>query len=236
MHPSQHIFHFRSVFIPIPKKSSAKDCSNYCTIVLISRASKVMLGILQASLQQYVNWKLPDIQAGFRKGRGTRDPIANIHWIIKKAECLRIDAFELWCWKRFLRVPWTERRSNQSILKEINPEYSLEGLMLNLKLQYFGHLMRPSNFGHPTNSLEKTLMLGKIEDRRRRGWKKMKWLNGIIDLMNVSLSRLWEMVKDWEASYAAFPGVAKSWTGLNDWTTSYLWYLKTCTHRRQSLS
>ena len=102
----------RSVFIPIPKKSSAKDCSNYCTIVLISRASKVMLGILQASLQQYVNWKLPDIQAGFRKGRGTRDPIANIHWIIKKAECLRIDAFELWCWKRFLRVPWTERRSN----------------------------------------------------------------------------------------------------------------------------
>ena len=156
-------------------------------------------------------------------------------WIIKKAECLRIDAFELWCWKRLLRVPWTERRSNQSILKEINPEYSLEALMLNLKLQYFGHLMRPSNFGHPTNSLEKTLMLGKIEDRRR-GWKRMKWLDGIIDLMNVSLSRLWEMVKDWEASYAAFPGVAKSWTGLNDWTTSYLWYLKTCTHRRQSLS
>ena len=100
-----------------------------------------MLKILQAGLQQYVNQKLPNIQVVFRKGRGTKDPIANICWIIKKAECLRIDVFKLWCWKRFLRVPWTAKRSNQSILKEINPQYSLEGLMLKLKLQYFGHLM-----------------------------------------------------------------------------------------------
>ena len=121
-----------------------------------------MFKILQARLQQYVNQKLPDIQAGFRTGRRTRDPTANIHWIIKKAEFLRIYAFALWCWKRFLKVPLTAR-SNQSILEEINPEYSLEGLMLKLRLQYFGHLMRR------TNSLEKTLMLGKIEDRRRRG-------------------------------------------------------------------
>ena len=117
------------------------NAPNYHTIALISHAGKVMLKILQAGLQQYVNQKLPNIQVVFRKGRGTKDPIANICWIIKKAECLRIDVFELWCWKRFLRVPWTAKRSNQSILKEINPEYSLERLMLKLKLQYFGHLM-----------------------------------------------------------------------------------------------
>ena len=136
------------------------NAPNYHTIALISHAGKVMLKILQAGLQQYVNQKLPNIQVVFRKGRGTKDPIANICWIIKKAECLRIDVFELWCWKRFLRVPWTAKRSNQSILKEINPEYSLERLMLKLKLQYFGHLMLR------TNSLEMTLMLGKIKDRR----------------------------------------------------------------------
>ena len=157
----------RSVFIPIPKKCNAKECSNYRTIALISHASKVMLKILQARLQQYMNRELPDVQAGFRKGRRTRYQIANMHWIIgkarefqktvyfcfidyakafdcveygceswtvKKAERQRIDPFELWCWRRLLRVPWTVRRCNQSILKEIRPGISLEGMMLKLKL------------------------------------------------------------------------------------------------------
>ena len=131
-------------------------------------------------------------------------------WTVKKAECQRIDAFELWCWRRLLKVSWTARKSNQSILREINPEYSLERLMLKLKLQYFGHLMQT------VDSLEKSLMLGKIDGRRRRGHQRMRWLDGITNAMDMNLGKLRKMVRDREAWHAAIHGVSNNWTQLGN--------------------
>ena len=145
----------------------------------------------------------------------------------EKAERQRIDAFKLWCWRRLLRVPWTERRSNQSILKEVNPEYSLERLMLKLKIQYFGHLIRWAN------SLEKTLMLGKVEGKRRRGQQRMRWLDIITDSMDMNLSKLQDRVKVREAWHSAVHGVTKRQTGLSVWTTTVIFYYSCLNGQRQ---
>ena len=158
--------------------------------------------------------KSENSESKINQGREIELWVLNQSWTIKKAECWRIDAFKLWCWRRLLRVPWTTRRSKQSILKEINSEYSLKGLIL--KLQYFDYLMRR------TDSLEKTLMLGKIEGKRRRQWQRMRWLDGITDSMDMNLSKLREIVKDmgaWCAEHTWCSGVAKSCTRLSDWTT-----------------